>query len=325
MAESMQVPGSMAAGSVLFSFLGKKHAEVVFEPDEDVAAAEVPVENLLAKSGRRKRQSIEPTGGSSGRYQRPERILPGERDYAIAVDATLRQAAARHAAARNGRETEKRFNVTKDDLRKKLRSRTCNNLIVFVVDASGSMGKGSQTPMKAAKGAVLAILRKAHQSKSRVALVAFGGPSATLILPPTSSVALAESALRQLPAGGATPFADSLIQAWRLIRSERLKDPGIRPVLVIISDGEANVPLVAGAEPQEELEALACKIAHARIPAIFIDVAAPGKRGAAMQRIAAKMQASCISMNQLSPSSILKAALAKESSQIPQNHKEEIT
>jgi magnesium chelatase subunit D len=71
--------------------------------------------------------------------------------------------------------------------------------------------------MKAAKGAVLAILRKAHQSKSKVALVAFGGPSATLILPPTSSVALAESALRQLPAGGATPFADSLIQAWRLI------------------------------------------------------------------------------------------------------------
>ncbi len=51
----MQVPGSMAAGSVLFSFLGKKHAEVVFEPDEGVAATEVPVENLLAKSGRRKR------------------------------------------------------------------------------------------------------------------------------------------------------------------------------------------------------------------------------------------------------------------------------
>jgi magnesium chelatase subunit D len=108
-------------------------------------------------------------------------------------------------------------------------------------------------------------------------------------------------------------------------RSERLKDRGIRPVLVTISDGEANIPLCAGAEPLEELEALAGKIAHDRIPAIFIDVAAPGKGGAAMQRIAAKMRASCISMNQLSPSSILKAALAKESSQIPQNHKEEIT
>jgi len=312
MAESMQVPGSMAAGSVLFSFLGEKHAEVVFEPDEATATADIPVEDLLAGSGRRKQRSAVAAGGPAGRYQRADRIRPGERGFSIAIDATLRQ-----AAARSGRGAEGRFAVTRDDLRKKLRSRISNNLIVFVVDASGSMGRGPQTPMKAAKGAVLAIARKAYPNKSKVALIAFGGPTASLILPPTLSFARAESALRQLPAGGATPFADSLMQAWRLIRSERLKDPGIRPALVVISDGEANVPLVAGAEPLEELEALAGKIAHDRIPAIFIDVAAPGKGSAAMQRIAAKMQASCLPMSQLSPSSILQAALAKENSRIP--------
>jgi magnesium chelatase subunit D len=305
MAERLQVPGSAAAGSVLFSFLGAKYAEAVLEPDRSVAAEGIDVEKLLPTEKQRKRKLGKTVIGPAGRYLRAERIKPGERDYSIAVDATLRQAAAR--SARSGVEPEGNRPISKDDFRKKQLAKPVKKLIVFVVDSSGSMASGERVPMKAAKGAVLAILRKAHQSRSEVAMTAFGGRSATLVLSPTSSVSVAESALERLPAGGGTPFADSLLQAWQLIRSERLKNPGIRPILVIISDGEANIPISAGADPLEELESLAQRIARDRIPSLFIDAAARRKGGSEMQRIADRMQASYINIKDLSASSLLDA------------------
>lgn len=183
-------------------------------------------------------------------------------------------------------------------------------LIVFVVDASSSsMGSGAGAPMRAAKGAALAILRKAHQSRSEVAIIAFGGENATLILPPTSSTAVAQAALEKLPSGGATPFTDSLLQAWQLIRSERMKNPASSPILVAISDGEANVPIRAGSKPLEELEALAEKISRDRIPAVFIDAAVRRNGESEMRRIAGKMQASYIGMEKLTTTTVLKAVL----------------
>jgi magnesium chelatase subunit D len=143
-------------------------------------------------------------------------------------------------------------------------------------------------------------------------MVAFGGKNATVILPPTLSVAIAESTLEHLPSGGATPFADSLLQAWQLIRSERLKNPNIRPILVIISDGEANIPISTGAEPLDELVSLAEKIARDRIPAIFIDAGHQRKGESEMQRIAGKMQASFIAIGNLSASSVLQAVLSHD-------------
>jgi magnesium chelatase subunit D len=312
MIESMQVPGSFAAGSILFDFLGTKQAETVFEPDREMAAAEINVEDLLARNGKAKRKSTT-AAGPTGRYLRAERIKPGDQDYSIAVDATLRQAAVR--SAREGVRSSSGRLVEKDDFRKKRRVKPCENLIIFVVDSSGSMGTGTRAPMKAAKGAVLAILRNARHKRSEVAMVTFGGRSATLILPPTSSVTLAESMLAHLPAGGATPFADSLLQAWQLIRSERLKNPGIRPILVIVSDGEANVPVAAGAEPLEELKSLAGKIARDRVPAIFIDATPQHKGESEMQRIAARMQASCIAMRELTAASLLQAVLTRDGMQ----------
>ena len=305
MIENMQVPGSAAAGSILFSFLGKKQAEAVFEPDKSMAAAEVDVEELLTRRGRGTRRSTPAADSTTGRYLRAERIKPGEREYRIAMNATLRQAALR--TAREGNAPNGNAPIQKDDFRKKRLAKPCRDLIVFVVDTSGSMGSGERAPMKAAKGAAMAILRKAHQNRSEVAVVAFGGQSAVLVLPPTSSVATAQAALERLPAGGATPFADSLLQAWQLIRSERLKNPGVRPVLVIISDGEANVPISAGAEPLKELEFLAEKIARDRIPAIFIDAASRSEGESGMQRIAEAMRASFLTVRDLSASSVLQA------------------
>jgi magnesium chelatase subunit D len=202
--------------------------------------------------------------------------------------------------------------VKEDDFRKKRLVKPCKSLIVFVVDSSQSMGTGARVRMKAAKGAALAILRKEYLRRSEVAVVAFGGQSATLVLPPTSSLAIAESALERLPTGGATPFANGLSQAWQLIRTERLKNPCVRPILVIISDGEANIPISAGVEPMEELGSLVEKIARDRIAAIFIDAAAQQKHESEMQRIAARMQASYITMSDLSASSVLEAVLSHD-------------
>jgi magnesium chelatase subunit D len=309
LAESMQVPGSAAAGSVLFSFLGKKHQETVFEPDRRIAATGIDVEDLLAKGEHGKRKARTAIGTRSGRYRSAEPIKRGERDYRIAVGATLHQAAMR--SARDGIEPVGSVAVKQEDFRKKQLSKPCDNLIVFVVDCSGSMGSGAQARMKAAKGAALAILRRAHQTRSEVAMIAFGGQNATLVLPPTSSVAVAKSALEHLPSGGGTPFADGLLQAWQLIRRERLKDGNLRPILVIISDGDANVPISAGAEPLEEVKILAEKIARDRIAAVFIDAAAGQKEGSEMERIASTMRASYVAIGGLSAPSVLKAVLSR--------------
>jgi Mg-chelatase subunit ChlD len=92
------------------------------------------------------------------------------------------------------------------------------------------------------------------------------------------------------PTGGGTPFADSLLQAWQLIRSERLKNSGICPILAIISDGEATIPISAGSEPPDELEALTKNLARDRIPAIFIDAATKKKGESEMCRLAEVMR-----------------------------------
>ena len=309
MAESMQVPGSMAAGSILFSFLGKKQKETVFCPDDGIGAAAIDVEDLLNEGGRGQRLSGTRVLGATGRYVRAQAVTPGERGYRIALDATLRQAALNRSCELTP--PGDFAGVRQQDLRKKQFERPCENLIVFVVDASESMGSGIQVRMKAAKGAALAILRKAYQSRSEVALVAFGGEKAGIVLPPTSSVEVARPALERLPAGGATPFADGLWQGWQIVRSARIKTPSVRPILVIISDGEANVPLVPGAEPFEELGALAEKIAQDHVAALFIDAAVENPARSEMRRIADRMCASYVSIRDLTARCILDAVYKK--------------
>ncbi|SHJ30753.1 Mg-chelatase subunit ChlD [Malonomonas rubra DSM 5091] len=144
-------------------------------------------------------------------------------------------------------------------------------LIVFVIDASESMGQGSLERMKAAKGAILGLLTAAYQNRDQVALVSFGGERAQVLLRPTSSVLLAQQQLRKLPLGGATPFADGLWQGWQLIRTQRQKQPSLQPLLVIVSDGEANLPLSPGGNVYDELFGLALQVARDQIQSVVID------------------------------------------------------
>ena len=197
--------------------------------------------------------------------------------------------------------------IRQEDLRKKQLEKRAENLIVFVVDSSESMGTGAEIRMQAAKGAVLALLRTAYQNRSEIAMVVFGGERASIVLPPTSSAEVAAPALENVPTGGATPFADGLWQAWQLIRSERVKNPDMRPVVIVISDGEANVPLSEGADTLSELETLAEKVGQDGIPAVLIDVSGQQKSQTDMRRVAERMRANYLTIRDLTSRFVLDA------------------
>ncbi|MEV4195247.1 putative cobaltochelatase, partial [Streptomyces toxytricini] len=160
---------------------------------------------------------------------------PAGRLTKLHLAATL-QAAAPHQRVR-GR-SGRGLVVRKDDLRQATREGREGNLVLFVVDASGSMA--ARQRMGAVKGAVLSLLLDAYQRRDKVGLVTFRGAAAELVLPPTSSVDAAAVRLEQLPTGGRTPLAAGLLKAREVLRVERLRDPSRRPLLVVVTDGRAT-------------------------------------------------------------------------------------
>lgn len=179
--------------------------------------------------------------------------------------------------------------VSLQDLREKVRMGWGNRLVVFLVDASDSMDVAQQ--LAAAKGAVFLLLSSAYVRRDRVALIAFQGERAQVILPPTASIHLARQKLSYLTPGGATPLADGLLASWKLIRTERIKNPKRRIVLVILSDGEGNVPLIPGADQQKELNALAELIRKESIHVVLVDTSPEGKTLEHPARLAATLGA----------------------------------
>jgi magnesium chelatase subunit D len=191
----------------------------------------------------RTRQLSLPTvgeGGPAGRRARTtggvgHRVAarrPGGRLRWLHVAATL-AAAAPHQQAR-GRAGAGLL-LRRDDLREAVREGRESTLVLFCVDASGSMA--ARQRMRAVKGAVLSLLLDAYQRRDKVGLVTFRGVDATVALPPTSSVELAAARLAGLPAGGRTPLAAGLHRAAVVLATERLRDPRRRPLLVVVTDG----------------------------------------------------------------------------------------
>lgn len=179
-------------------------------------------------------------GGAAGRRSLSEggagRLtgarLPQGRLSSLHLTATLR-AAAPHQDAR-GR-TGTGLAVRRADLREAVREGREGNLVLFVVDASGSMA--ARQRMSAVKGAVLSLLVDAYQRRDKVALVSFRGAEATLVLPPTSSVEIAAACLRALPTGGRTPLSAGLLRAAEVLRVEGVRDPARRALVVVVTDG----------------------------------------------------------------------------------------
>lgn len=222
---------------------------------------------LRRGSGRR---SATRTAQKLGRYVKSSLHGP-EQD--LALDATLRAAAPHQLARRE--QNGLAVCVKPQDLRLKVREKRVGNFLLFLVDASGSMG--AQARMSATKGAVLSLLLDAYQKRDKVALVTFRGFEAEVNLPPTSSIELAAKLLAELPVGGRTPLAAGLVEASEQLRRHLRKDPDGRPIVLILTDGRANTGLGSDAPPHEEALEIAERMGQdERVRYVVVDTEAPG-------------------------------------------------
>ncbi|MCD0452778.1 VWA domain-containing protein [Actinocorallia sp. API 0066] len=200
------------------------------------------------------------------------------------LSATLR-AAAPHQRER-GR-SGPGLVLTGADVRRAVREGREGNLVLFVVDASGSMA--ARKRMGAVKTAVLSLLLDAYQRRDKVGLVTFRGTGADLALPPTSSVEAGARRLERLPVGGRTPLAAGLLKAADVLRAERLRDPSRRPLLVLVTDGRAT----HGPDPKTLAPALA------GVPAVVVDCETGPVRLGLAADLAVSLQAELIPLDGL--------------------------
>ncbi|MEV7129571.1 putative cobaltochelatase [Streptomyces sp. NPDC093260] len=206
------------------------------------------------------------------------------------------QAAAPHQRAR-GR-SGPGLVVRRDDLRQATREGREGNLVLFVVDASGSMA--ARQRMSAVKGAVLSLLLDAYQRRDKVGLVTFRGRDAEVALPPTSSVDAAAVRLESLPTGGRTPLAAGLLRAHEVLRVERLRDPARRPLVVVVTDGRAT----GGPEPVALAGRAARLFAAEGIASVVVDCeSGPVRLGLAGQ-LAGELGGTAVTLDELRADSI---------------------
>jgi len=277
-------------------------------PDESESGADTEQENTESNDETQDQQQVF-TAASAGNVRRIEvdtvsnryasgkrstaqdaprgrvvRVVPDQNPSSLAVGATLRSAALRDAVD---------FQVTKNDLHQQIRSGKNANLILFVVDASGSMA--AQRRMEAVKGAVLSLLTDAYQQRDEVAVISFRGESAQLLLSPTRSVDLAEQNLRELPTGGRTPLPHALSLAL-----ETLEKTNMPPLLVLLSDGKANVALNDGNDPWQESLRFAQLLAERGVPALVLDTETGYLRLGRARQLAQALGAEYLTLEELS-------------------------
>lgn len=232
-----------------------------------------------------------------GKYSRSR--LAGTADADIAVDATLRAAAARAGRAGYGGPS-----VASEDLRRKVREHRVPFELCFVVDNSYSLH--ADRLVEKVKGLVFGLLEEAAPRGDRLSLVAFrsGVAEATVALRPTGSLRVAATALQGIPLSGRTPLPHALCLAGVLLRQELRKRRNARPLLVVVSDGLPNVPLRRGGEPLADVLAQARLLRRAGVGLVVVDATPPDRpaAGSCAGALAAAGGGTLVRLADLSPS-----------------------
>ena len=252
---------------------------------------ELRVDNIVRSAGGRRTD----TESENGRYVGYR--VPHGKPTSLALDATIRAAAAHQTPGGT-------FAIRESDIREKVRERKIGNLIVFVVDASGSMG--AEQRMSAVKGAIASMLTDAYQKRDRVALVVFRGKGSEIVLPPTNSVVLAKERMEEIPTGGRTPLAAGLENGHSVIVRELTKDQKIKPLMVVISDGRGNVSTGSG-DPKADTLSIASEIAEYDYPVLVIDSEVGFIKLGLAERLANDMHAKYMKLEDLKADTVMDA------------------
>jgi magnesium chelatase subunit D len=221
----------------------------------------------------------------------------------LAFDATLR-AAAPFQKDRSEMRKRVAFAIRPMDFQRKVRVKKTSNLVLFVVDASWSMAVAER--MSATKGAILSLLTDAYQRRDRVGLVVFQKDRATLVLPPTNSVQLAQRALVDIPVGGKTPLSAGLYMAHQVIQRERILHPDVLPLVILLTDGAGNVSLTS-IPPQEEAHDLADQIAEDDIRCVVVNMEHAAFDQGLAQALAEHLEAPCYTLHELKAETLYRA------------------
>ncbi|UCG13785.1 MAG: VWA domain-containing protein [Deltaproteobacteria bacterium] len=220
----------------------------------------MPVERQRLARGKRSRQTLLWSGG---RYIKSR--LPYGPPQSIALDATLRAAAASRP---QGCRKSGGIRIRTPDIREKMRVQRTAAAVLFLLDASGSMGANHR--MVLAKGIILSLLTDAYHSRDQVGLLAFRAAQTELLLPFTRSPQVAKRRLRGLAVGGKTPLGLGLKEAMVLLKRKALKDAQMKKMLVVVSDGKGNVALEYE-DPYDEAMHYARLISKNSIQSVFVD------------------------------------------------------
>ena len=243
------------------------------------------VDGLGAGEAGRRSRAIASTGRRVG-AQRPA----GPTGSLHLIETLLAAAGKQGIRERSGT----RVAFATEDLRIAVREGREANLVLFCVDASGSMA--ARKRMVQVKTAVLSLLMDAYRRRDKVGLITFRGTGAELALPPTHSVEIAAARLDELPAGGRTPLAEGLLEAARVLTRERLRDPRLRPLLVLVTDGRAT----AGADAVARSRQAAQYIAGLGVTTVVVDSESGPMRMGLAQQLVAVLQAEHLPLGDVS-------------------------
>jgi magnesium chelatase subunit D len=235
-------------------------------------------------------------GGAPGRRSRARNVSgsvvaaadgndSGSAAHGLHLFATL-LSAAEHAGAGPLRPRP-------EDVRRAIREGREGNLVIFVVDASGSMA--ARDRMAAVGGATLSLLRDAYQRRDKVAVITFRQREARLLLPPTSSAHIAGLRLSRFDTGGKTPLAEGLLAARELIVREKARDRARRSLLVVLTDGRAN----AGRDPLGRSRTAAGRLVAEGAAAVVVDCETSYVRLGLAADLARQLRAPVVRLEQL--------------------------